>query len=89
MKPEDIKVGVFVKCIKAERLLIENIFEIIEKLPDNKWKLMTTLCARGAIKNNLKYRDIEIIVSQQTLQHNFKLDKQYAVRRPKEIKNEA
>lgn len=83
MKPEDIKVGVFVECINAEKLLIGNIFEIIEKLPNNKWKLITTLCARGAIKNNLKYRDIEIIVSQQTLQHNFKLDKQYSVRRPK------
>lgn len=83
MNLEDIKVGVFVECINAEKLLIGNIFEITEKLPNNKWKLITTLCARGAIKNNFKYRNIEIIVNQQTLQHNFKLDKQYAVRRPK------
>lgn len=75
MKNEDIKVGVFVECIKAEKLLIGNIFEIAEKLPDNKWKLMTMLCARGAIKNNLKYRDIEIIVDSKTLQYNFKLNK--------------
>ena len=75
MKNEDIKVGAFIKCAKAEKLLIGNIFEIIEKLPNNQWKLRTTICARGAIKNSLKYRDIEIVVSQQTLQHNFELDK--------------
>ena len=83
MKIEDIKVGALVECIKAEKPLIGNTFEIIEKLPDNKWKLTTMLCARGAIKNSLKYRCAEIVVSQQTLQNNFKIDKKYIGRRPK------
>ena len=82
MKIEDMKVGAFVECIKAEKPLIGNIFKIIEKLPDNKWKLATMLCVRGAIKNSLKYRYIEIVVSQQTLQNNFKIDKKYIGRRP-------
>ena len=83
MNLEDIDIGALVECIKAEKPLIGNIFKIIEKLPDNKWKLTTMLCARGAIKNSLKYRYIEIVVSQQTLQNNFKIDKQYMGRRPK------
>ena len=88
MRLEDINIGAFVECIKAEKPLIGNTFKIIEKLPDNKWKLTTMLCARGVIKNSLKYRYVEIVVSQQTLQNNFKIDKQYVGRRPKERKNE-
>lgn len=77
---KDIKVGVFVKCTKptkTEKLIHWDtfIFEIIEKLPNNKWKLKTTICARGAIKNDLKFRNVEIVVDQQTLQHNFKLNR--------------
>ena len=83
MRFEDINIGALVECIKAEKPLIGNIFEIIEKLPDNKWKLKTMICARGAIKNSLKYRYAEIVVSQQILQNNFKIDKQYVGRRPK------
>lgn len=80
MELKDIKVGVFVKCTKptkTEKLIHWNtfIFEIIEKLPNNKWKLKTMICARGAIKNNLKFRNVEIVVSQQTLQRNFKLNR--------------
>ena len=83
MKLEDINIGELVECIKDEKPLIGNTFKIIEKLPENKWNLTTILCARGAIKNSLKYRYIEIVVSQQTLQNNFKIDKQYVGRRPK------
>ena len=80
MELKDIKVGVFVKYTKStktEKLMPGNIFifEIIEKLPNNQWKLRTTICARGAIKNDLKFRNVEIVVSQQTLQYNFKLNK--------------
>lgn len=79
MELEDIKVGALIKhtkTTKTEKLMLGNtsIFEIIEKLPNNKWKLKTMICARGAIKNDLKYRNIEIVVSQQTLQNNFKLN---------------
>lgn len=86
MELKDIKVGVFVKCTKptkTEKLIHWDtfIFEIIEKLPNNKWKLKTTICARGEIKNDLKFRNVEIVVSQQTLQHNFKLDKFNTVKR--------
>ena len=75
MRLEDINIGELVECIKAEKPLIGNTFKIIEKLPDNQWKLTTTLCARGAIKNSLKYRYIEIVVNQQTLQNNFRRPK--------------
>lgn len=79
MELEDIKVGALIKYTKTTKTekLIGNtfIFEIIEKLPNNKWKLETMICARGAIKNDFKYRNIEIVVSQQTLQNNFKLNK--------------
>lgn len=80
MEFEDIKVGALIECTKStktEKFMLGNtfIFEIIEKLPNNKWKLKTIICARGAIKNDLKCRNVEIVVSQQTLQHNFKLNK--------------
>lgn len=80
MELEDIKVGALIECTKStktKKLVLGNtfIFEIIEKLPNNKWKLKTMMCARGAIKNDLKYRNVEIVVGQQTLQRNFKLNK--------------
>lgn len=86
MKLEDMKVGAFVKCTKPTKtgkFMLGNtfIFEIIEKLPNNQWKLETMICARGAIKDDFKCRSIEIVVDQKTLQHNFKLDKFNTVKR--------
>jgi hypothetical protein len=86
MKLEDMRVGAFIKCTKPTKtgkFILGNtfIFEIIEKLPNNQWKLETMICARGAIKDDFKYRSIEIVVDQKTLQHNFKLDKFNTVKR--------
>lgn len=90
MKLEDMKVGAFVKCTKPEWNCYGDIFEITKKYPDGKWEngkweLETIKCARGALKETLKGVQYKTIVTQKTLQHNFKLDKEHTAKRELKI----
>ena len=90
MKIEDMKVGAFVKCTKPEWDCYGDIFEITKKYPDGKWEngkweLETIKCARGALKETLKGVQYKTIVTQKTLQHNFKLDKEHTAKRELKI----
>jgi hypothetical protein len=85
MKLEDMKIGALVKCTKPEWDCYGDMFEITKKLPDGQWELERLISGRGVLmemRNGLQYK---AIVSQQTLQHNFKLDKQQIVRRELKI----
>ncbi len=85
MKLEDMKVGAFIKCTKPEWDCYGDVFEITQKLPDNKWEITTKPYTK--IKENVKKTkglNPVLIVSQQTLQNNFKINKQQTAR--KEIK---
>lgn len=86
MKIEDMKVGAFVKCTKPEWDCYDDIFEITKKLPDGKWEI--TIRPYVQIRQSgkrMKVLNPVSIVSQQTLQHNFKLNKQHTVRREIQI----
>ena len=90
MKLEDMKVGAFVKCTKPEWNCYGDTFEITKKYPDGKWEngkweLETIKCARGALKETLKGVQYKTIVTQKTLQHNFKLDKEHTAKRELKI----
>lgn len=74
MKLEDMKVGAFVKCTKPEWSSHGDMFKITNKLPDNKWELTLT----DEFCNEKKTK---VAASQKTLQHNFKLEKSYTVKR--------
>lgn len=74
MKLEDMKVGAFVKCTKPEWSSHGDMFKITNKLSDNKWELTLT----DEFCNEKKTK---VAVSQKTLQHNFKLEKSYTVKR--------
>lgn len=86
MKLEDMKVGAFVKCTKPEWNCYGDIFEITKKLPDNKWEITIRpyIQMRQSDKRMMALNPVSI-VSQQTLQHNFKLNKQHTVRREIQI----
>lgn len=90
MKLEDMKVGAFVKCTKPEWDCYGDMFEITKKYPDGKWEngkweLETIKCARGALKETLKGVQYKTVVTQKTLQHNFKLDKEHTAKRELKI----
>ena len=86
MKLEDMKVGALVKCTKPEWNCYGNIFEITKKLPDNEWEITIRpyVQMRQSGKRMMALNPVSI-VSQQMLQHNFKLNKQHTVRREIQI----
>lgn len=81
MKIEDMKVGAIVKCTKPEWDCCGDIFEIKKKLPGGQWELERLTSGRGVLIETHRSLQYKTIVTQQTLQHNFKLDKQQTVRR--------
>lgn len=68
MKLEDMKVGAFVKCTKPEWYCYEKSFKITDKFSDNKYELTK-------IKSSSKEPLSKSVVTKETLQHNFKLNK--------------
>lgn len=89
MNPEDMKVGAIVKCTKPEWDCCGDIFEIKKKLPGGQWELERLTSDRGVLIETHRGLQYKIVVSQQTLQNNFKIDKQYMGRRQEERNNEA
>lgn len=71
MRLEDMKVGAFVKCTKPEWDCYKNSFKITDKFSDNKWELTKN-------KSDNTESLLKSVVSQETLQHNFKLDKSFS-----------
>ena len=86
MKLEDMRVGALIKCTKPEWNCYGNIFEITKKLPDNEWEITIKpyVQMRQSGKRMMALNPVSI-VSQQTLQNNFDLDKQHTVRREIQI----
>ena len=82
MKLEDMRVGVLVKCTKPEWDCYGDIFEITKKLSDDEWEIIRRpyVQMRQSGKT-IKALNPVSIVSQQTLQNNFKLKKYHTVRR--------
>ena len=68
MKLEDMEVGAFVKCTKPEWDCYEESFKITDKFSDNKYELTK-------IKSSSKEPLSKSVVTKETLQHNFKLNK--------------
>ena len=86
MKLEDMRVGALVKCTKPEWDCYGDIFEITKKLPDGKWEItIRPYVQMRQSGKRMKVLNPVSIVSQQTLQHNFKLNKQHTVRREIQI----
>lgn len=82
MKIEDMKVGALVKCTKPEWSCYGDIFEIIRKFPDDKWEItIRSYTQMRESGKKIKALNTVSTISQQTLQHNFKLYKQHTVRR--------
>lgn len=86
MKLEDMRVGAFIKCTKPEWDCYGDIFEITNKLPDNEWEI-TRIPYMQKRESGKKIKALNSVstISQQTLQHNFKLYKEYTVRRELKI----
>ena len=77
MKLEDMKVGAFVKCTKPEWDCYEESFKITDKFSDNKYELTK-------IKSSSKEPLSKSVVTKETLQNNFKLNKSlFAALNPK------
>ena len=88
MKIEDMRVGVFVKCTKPEWDCYGNIFEITKYFPFSKEKWEITRRPYMQKRENgktIKALNTVSTISQQTLQHNFKLYKQHTIRRELKI----
>lgn len=86
MKLEDMRVGTLVKCTKPEWNCYGNIFEITKKLPNNEWEI--TIKPYVQMRQSGKRMNVlnpVSVVSQQTLQNNFELDKQHTVRKEIQI----
>ncbi|MFU2519068.1 MAG: hypothetical protein ACM67P_02985, partial [Clostridiales bacterium] len=82
MKIEDMRVGALVKCTKPEWSCYGDIFEIIRKFPDDKWEItIRSYTQMRESGKKIKALNTVSTISQQTLQHNFKLYKQHTVRR--------
>lgn len=81
-----MKVGALVKCTKPEWNCYGNIFEITKKLPDNEWEITIRpyVQMRQSGKRMMALNPVSV-VSQQTLQNNFDLDKQHTVRKEIQI----
>lgn len=88
MKLEDMKVGAFVKCTKPEWDCYDDIFEITKRFPYSKeeWEI-TRRPYMQKRENGKRIKALNTVstISQQTLQHNFKLYKEYTVRRELKI----
>lgn len=88
MKLEDMKVGVLVKCTKPEWDCYDDIFEITKYFPFSKEKWEITrrpYMQKRESGKKIKALNSVSTISQQTLQHNFKLYKEYTVRRELKI----
>lgn len=88
MKLEDMRVGALVKCTKPEWDCYGDIFEITKRFPFSKeeWEITR----RPYIQKRESGKSIKALnsvstISQQTLQHNFKLYKEYTIRRELKI----
>lgn len=82
MKLEDMKVGALVKCTKPEWDYYGDMFEITKKFPDGKWEItIRSYTQMRESGKRIKALNPVSIVSQQTLQHNFKLSKFHTTRR--------
>lgn len=88
MKLEDMRVGVLVKCTKPEWDCYGDIFEITKYFPFSKEKWEITrrpYMQKRESGKKIKALNSVSTISQQTLQHNFKLYKEYTVRRELKI----
>ena len=86
MKLEDMRVGALIKCTKTEWDCYGNIFEITKKLPDNEWEItIKPYVQMRQSGKRMNASNLVSIVSQQTLQNNFDLDKQHTVRKEIQI----
>lgn len=88
MKLEDMKVGAFVKCTKPEWDCYGDIFEITKYFPFSKEKWEITrrpYMQKRESGKTIKALNSVSTISQQTLQHNFKLYKQHTIRRELKI----
>lgn len=88
MKLEDMKVGVLVKCTKPEWDCYGDIFEITKRFPysHEKWEITRRpYIQKRESGKKIKALNTVSTISQQTLQHNFKLYKEYTIRRELKI----
>lgn len=76
MKPEDMRVGAFVKCTKPEWDCYGDIFEITKKLPDDEWEITRIpFWQKRESGKGIKNLRTTFVIKQEILQHNFKIDK--------------
>lgn len=88
MKIEDMKVGALVKCTKPEWDCYGDIFEITKRFPysHEKWEITRRpYIQKRESGKKIKALNTVSTISQQTLQHNFKLYKEYTIRRELKI----
>ena len=88
MKLEDMRVGAFVKCTKPEWDCYGDIFEITKRFPysHEKWEITRRpYIQKRESDKKIKALNTVSTISQQTLQHNFKLYKEYTIRRELKI----
>lgn len=88
MKLEDMRVGALVKCTKPEWDCYGDIFEITKYFPFSKEKWEITrrpYMQKRESGKTIKALNSVSTISQQTLQHNFKLYKQHTIRRELKI----
>ena len=88
MKLEDMKIGAFVKCTKPEWDCYGDIFEITKRFPysNDEWEITRRpYIQKRESGKKIKALNTVSTISQQTLQHNFKLYKEYTIRRELKI----
>lgn len=88
MKLEDMRVGALVKCTKPEWDCYGDIFEITKRFPysHEKWEITRRpYIQKRESGKSIKALNTVSTISQQTLQHNFKLYKEYTIRRELKI----
>ena len=88
MKLEDMRVGALVKCTKPEWPCYGDIFEITKRFPysHEKWEITRRpYTQKRESGKSIKALNTVSTISQQTLQHNFKLYKEYTIRRELKI----
>ena len=88
MKLEDMRVGVLIKCTKPEWDCYGDIFEITKTFPysHEKWEITRRpYIQKRESGKKIKALNTVSTISQQTLQHNFKLYKEYTIRRELKI----
>ena len=88
MKIEDMKVGALVKCTKPEWDCYGDIFEMTKRFPysHEKWEITRRpYIQKRESGKKIKALNTVSTISQQTLQHNFKLYKEYTIRRELKI----